>query len=510
MKPNALLLAYDLGTSGVKAGLFSSDGKIVNSSIKEYPIICSRPGRAEQRAEDWWETTCNVTKSLLDRNPEWKKQIVCISFSGQMMGCLPVDQNGTPLYPSLIWADQRAVNEANFMKNCIGNPKLYEITGQIASPSFSAAKILWLKQNEPEVYRKTFKILNCKDYIVYKLTEKFCTDPSDASGTNLYSLKKGNWDSEIISSLNIDVNILPKIVPSTTVIGKVKPAAARKTGIMAGTPVVVGGGDGSTSGIGAGAIEPDDAFVSLGTSAWIARVSNLIAKGPEMRLTTEAHVVPNLFIQNGTTFNGTSPYNWLKDNMFHMEEIQSNCYKALEKLAEKSQPGADGIIFLPYLMGEKCPYLDPKARGAFLGLSYSHQNKDIVRAVIEGCAANLCLICNLFEEKGFKPERLRLIGGGASSDLWLKIISDMFDMPIEIPRLYKEASSLGAAIVGGVGIGLYSNFSIAKKLIEIEKIYYPTAKHAEEYKKTIKIFRQAYEALKPINEELIKHQGSIL
>lgn len=304
MSYSPLILAYDLGTSAVKVGLFDNSGNLVASALQGYDTLYPVPNGAEQQAEDWWSAICKASRLLLQQNPEWRQRIICISFSGQMMGCLPVDKQGKPLRPSLIWADQRAIKEAELLARCIGDSILYERTGQKASPAFSLAKILWLKHNEPQVYRKTYKILNAKDFIVARLTGKFHTDPSDASGSNIYSLKEGKWDTDILSAVDIDINILPEIVPSTAVVGSVTQQAATNTGLVAGIPVVMGGGDGDVSAIGAGIVKPGDAFISLGSSAWFAIVGKSPIDDPEMRLTTEAHVIPGLYLPNGTTFNG--------------------------------------------------------------------------------------------------------------------------------------------------------------------------------------------------------------
>lgn len=501
MSENRLLLGFDIGTSGLKSGVFDTNGHCLFSNTFSYETAVYSGNRVEQDANDWWTAFCKATNDILDHHPEWINKIAVISLTGQMMGCLPVDHRGNPLRPSIIWSDQRASKEACSLSEVIGDEELYIRTGQIAAPSFTAAKILWLKNNEKEIYSRTYKVLNSKDFIASRLTGEFYTDPCDASGTNLYHLENGEWDQDILHKMEINENILPTIAPSSKVIGTVTKKASELTGILEGTPVVIGGGDGSVAALGAGMVKEGDAYISLGTSAWLSVVTASPVYDSKLRTTTEAHVVPGLFCPNGTTYNGSEPFKWLKQNIFSSQQEKMS-YEELTELANFSPPGANRLLFIPYLQGEKCPYPDPNARGAFIGLASNHTKADMARAVLEGCALNLRVIYDFFLDQGISISSLRMVGGGAANSLWLSIFADVFNVKIEVPQAQDSSTALGAAILGGVGIGLYPDFSIAAQLVQIDQVVFPNYENSKLYKKKLKLFKLAYYQLQPLFNKL--------
>mgnify|MGYP002563018522 CR=1 FL=1 len=311
------LLAHDLGTSGNKATLFTTDGTLIQSCVSGYGTRYYNGNWAEQNPGDWWKAVCASTKELIQGiDPS---DIVAVAFSGQMMGCLCVDRNGTPLRPSIIWADQRAQAQAAALGEQISLRDFYHIAGHRNSASYGLQKLMWVRDNEPEVYAKTYKALNAKDFIVLRLTGKFYTEPSDATSNACIDLNTLQWSEKIVNASGIDGDKLPEIVPSTTVAGEVTPWAAGQTGLKAGTPVVMGGGDGLCSNVGAGSISPGRTFSCIGTSAWVATTSEKPLFDEEMRTFTWAHIVPGLYSPTGTMQAGGSSYNWLKGQVAKYE-----------------------------------------------------------------------------------------------------------------------------------------------------------------------------------------------
>ncbi|NMA64636.1 MAG: xylulokinase, partial [Clostridiaceae bacterium] len=386
------LLAHDLGTSGNKATLYTTDGKLIKSVVSSYDTNYFNGNWAEQNPKDWWEAVCISTKKLLEGIDN--KAVAAVSFSGQMQGCVCVDKKGTPLRPAIIWADQRATKETSQLTEKIGLNKFYKITGHRASPSYSIEKLMWIKNNEPEVYKKTYKMLLCKDYIVLKLTGEFMTDYSDASGTNGFDLNKMDWSKEIIEAGQLDINKLPKLVASTHIVGGVTQESASQTGLYPGTPVVMGGGDGVCATVGAACVNRGDIYSSVGSSAWIGATTQVPIYDEQMRTFNFAHMVPGLIMPCGTMQAGGASYSWLKNEIAKDESRQAaeqgvSPYLLINEAIGRSPVGAKGLIYLPYLLGERSPRWNPNAKGAFIGLKMEHQREDIFRSVLEGVTLNL-------------------------------------------------------------------------------------------------------------------------
>jgi len=502
------ILAHDLGTTGNKATLYNSDGQLVGSTFYGYKTDYFNFNWVEQNPEDWWAAVCTTTKQLLEKSGVKSAEIACISFSGQMMGCVAVDRQCNPLRPAIIWADQRSTKEEAAFKEALSAERVYRITGHRASASYSGEKILWIKNNQPEVYKNTFKFLHAKDFIVARLTGSYVTDYSDASGMNLLDINKLEWSDEIVRSVGIDLDKLPTALPSTAVAGKVAQNIAEQVGLAAGTPVVIGGGDGSCAAVGAGVIKEGDAYNYLGSSSWIGIATKSPIYDKEMRTFNWVHLVPGMYSPTGTMQSAGGSVQWLKDNLCQLEtllaEQQGNSpYKLIDKLVEISKPGAERLLYLPYLLGERSPHWNTKARGAFVGLSMMHKKEDICRAVLEGITFNLKIILDIFIEQ-VNINEIRLIGGGAKSDIWRQIFADIFEITIAKPVYLDEATSLGAGIAGGVGVGIFEDFTVAEKLVKVEKYDHPNLINKKEYAHQYKIFKDSYDQLVPIYEQLAK------
>jgi xylulokinase len=501
MSQHRYILAHDLGTTGNKATLFdAANGAAVATAFEAYETAYPHPGWAEQDPADWWRAVQDSTRGLLDASGVAPGDVAVVSFSGMMMAALPVDAAGTPLRPAIIWADQRATAEAEFLAHCCGVEEVYRRTGHRASASYTAAKMLWIQRHQPEVYARARQFLQAKDYAAYRLTGVFATDYSDASGTNLFDLERRDWAVDMIEAVELDAHKLPPARPSSTVIGQVTPEAAVGTGLLAGTPVVIGGGDGACATVGAGSVRPGDAYNYIGSSSWIAVTAGRPLYDPQRRTFTFAHLDPALYFPTGTMQCAGGSYDWLERLL--RGEGETRLYDEMSAAAASVEPGARGLLFLPYLIGERSPHWNPLARGGFVGLTMSHGRPEVARAVLEGVALNLKMILDAFLEQGAAITAMRLIGGGARSALWRQILADVYGLPILRPALLAEATSLGAAIAGGVGVGLFSDFGVAHELVTVEEAEQPDPVRGQRYAALCDLFQQTYTALEPIFERL--------
>lgn len=508
------ILAHDLGTTGNKVTLFDAETGIpVASAFEGYDTAYPHPYWAEQDPADWRRAVIQGTRRVLalvaDRVAHAPRDIAVVSFSGMMNGALPVDARhawrGMPLRSALIWADQRATAEAEWVANCYGPERVYRVTGNRATPSCSAAKFLWIQRHQPEIYAATHLFLQAKDYAAFLLTGVMATDYSDASNTNLFDLKMRTWAVELVEAVGLDPAKLPPIYPSTAVIGCVTPEAASQTGLLAGTPVVIGGGDGACATVGAGAIRSGDAYTYIGSSSWLAVTAERPLFDPAMRTFNLAHLDPTLYFPLGAMQAAGGAFDWLERVLrggANHGGGETRLYDELFAAAAAVPPGANGLLFLPYLLGERSPYWNPLARGAFVGLTMAHSRPEMVRAVLEGVAFNLRLILDSLraQQGGISATfaGVRLIGGGARSPLWRQILADVFGAPILLPALVTEATSLGAAIAGGVGVGLYPDFSIAQRFVCAAESERPDPTAQARYTELLPLFGDAYRALEPI------------
>ncbi len=501
------ILAHDLGTTGNKASLYDAEGTLLGSSLSEYSTQFEHTGWAEQNPEDWRQAVCNSTKKLISQTKINKSDIACIVFSGQMMGCVALDKNAKPLRNALIWADQRSTKQEQWLSERIAPEKVYRITGHRLSASYSLCKILWLRDNQPEIYNDTYKFVHAKDAVVARLTGNFVTDPSDASGMNLYDLEKGRWSEEILNAAQLDESKLPDIKPSTAVVGEVQKNIADEVGLNAGTPVVIGGGDGCCAATGAGVIQAGRAYNYIGSSSWIALATDKPIYDPTMRTFTWAHLIPNMFSPCGTMQAAGASYAWARNELAPIEvqlakEQNISVYEFMNQVAEVSPVGSSGLLYLPYLLGERSPRWNTKARGAFIGLNIRHTRADMIRSVLEGITLNLRVILDAFTIQGATIDTMRVIGGGAKGKLWNQMMADVYGVPVQRLRVLEEATSLGAAVAGGVGVGLYKDFSMVEQMNPVVSTVETNPTSKETYDKLLKVFNSAYDALVPVYEDL--------
>jgi xylulokinase len=495
------LLAHDLGTTGNKATLFDAEeGVALASTFESYPTSYPQPAWAEQDPADWERAIWQATRRLLSQTEVEPGAIAVVSFSGTMQGALLVDRQGAPLGQAIIWADQRATAEANLIGSICDSQVIYHLTGQRLSPAYTAPKLLWIKEHYPKAYEKAYKLLQVKDYAAFLMTGVFATDPSDASATLLFDLVGRRWASDLIEALGLNGELFPEVYASTAIIGHVTPAAAAASGLMAGTPVVIGGGDGACATVGAGSVREGEAYAYLGSSSWIAVTTRQPIYDPQQRTYTLAHLIPGYYFPLGTMQAAGGAYGWL-ERLLHPDG-NAQALQTMDTEAASIPAGANGLLFLPYLMGERSPYWNPLARGALVGLAMPHGQAELARAVLEGVALNLGLILEALRAQNVQVSRLLLIGGGARSAVWRQILADVLELPIWLPALTTEATALGAAIAGGVGVGLFADFNVVDRLVSPREAEHPESARHQHYAALLNLFRQTYEALDPIFAKL--------
>ena len=501
------VLAHDLGTTGNKASLYDAEGKLTASSFAAYDTRYAHPRWAEQDPEAWWRAVCDATRRLLAEAGVGGGEIACVAFSGQMMGCVALDAEARPLRDALIWADQRSGEQEAWLAERIAPETVYAITGHRLSSSYSLTKILWLRDHEPDLFRAAHAFVNAKDAIVARLTGVFVSDHSDASGTNLMDLEARAYAEPILAAAELDPRKLPRLAASTDVVGEVLPTVAAEVGLPAGVPVVIGGGDGCCAALGAGVWREGSAYNYVGSSSWIALASSLPVYDPDQRTFTWAHVVPGMFSPCGTMQAAGGSYAWTRDVLGSPEAERAareggSVYELLNDLAAKAPPGSRGLLYLPYLLGERSPRWNPNARGAFVGLTMRHGRAEMVRAVLEGVTMNLRVILRALTRQGIAVSSVRVIGGGAEGRFWNRLMADMYGVPIERLTHLEEATSMGAAVVGGVGVGLYDGFSIIERMNPVAAVVAPDDDARRAYEPLFAIFEEAYAALVPVFDRL--------
>lgn len=499
------ILAHDLGTSGNKATLFSEEGSLVASVTQHYPVYYSNGSWAEQDPNDWWSAVVESTRQLVVHVNS--ADIAVISFSGQMMGCVCVDRDGNPLRRAIIWADMRATAQKERISRRISESEFYHLTGHRNSPSYGGQKLMWIKEHQPDIYAKTYKMLNAKDYIILQLTGTFVTEYTDASSTCLMDLEKLEWSDRLLEAMELDREKMPRLRRSTDIAGEVTETAAALTGLAVGTKVVCGGGDGVCAAVGTGCTREGIAHSSMGTSSWISITSKKPIFDDQQRTFTWAHIVPGYVLPTGTMQTGGGAYAWYVEHFCHKEEQIAkergvSVYQVVEELMGKSQVGSNGLLFLPYLIGERSPRWNPDARACFIGIGMEHEQKDFLRAVQEGVAMNLNEILRIFREAGQEISEIIVVGGGIKSGVWQQILADIYQTKIRIPLLLDEAASMGAAITGGVGVGLFADFSVVDRFVSIAHDIHPAPQNTEKYRALQVVFNQAYQSLQNVYGQL--------
>lgn len=493
------VIGVDLGTSGTKTVLFDTKGNVIASKTVEYPMYQPQNGWAEQEPLDWWNATLEGIKAVINGvDPE---KVVSIGISGQMHGLVMLDKENKVLRRSIIWCDQRTSKECVEIEERVGKERLIEITANPALPGFTASKILWVRNNEPEIYAKCAHILLPKDFVRFMLTNEYATEVSDASGMQLLDVKNRSWSKEVLEKLEIDESLLGKMYESPEVTGYITEEIAALTGLKAGTIVVGGAGDNAAAAVGMGVVENGKAFTTIGTSGVVFMHTDDLLIDPKGRVHTFCCAVPNKWHVMGVTQGAGLSLKWFRENFCEDIKLQAekegvDPYYIMDKMAETSPIGSERLLFLPYLMGERTPHLDSDARGVFFGISAIHTKKDFIRAVMEGVSFSLMDCLAVFGEMGTSPTEMLACGGGGSSKLWRNMLSDIYNTEIATIKS-KEGPALGVAILAMVGADIYKSVEEAcSACIEKASIQKPDIENHNRYMEFYEIYKALYPALK--------------
>lgn len=498
---SSYIMGIDVGTSGTKTALFDKDGRMLGCAAGEYPLYQPYNGWAEQDPADWWNAACMTIAEVLRQSGVKAEQIKGIGLTGQMHSLVLLDENGEPLRKAILWCDQRTAKECGEITRKVGADRLVEITANPALTGFTASKILWVKNHEPETYRACKHILLAKDYIRYKLTGVFATEVSDASGMQLLDVPGRYWSSEILEKLDIDPALLARVYESPEVTGTVTGRAAALTGLAGGTPVVGGAGDNAAAAVGTGVVRDGEAFTTIGTSGVVFAHSSKITIDKGGRVHTFCCAVPGAWHVMGVTLGAGLSLQWFKKNFCKdliavAEKENKDIYDLMTEEAESVEIGAERLIYLPYLMAERTPHLDPECRGVFFGLSAIHERRHLIRAVMEGVGYSLCDCAHILKEMGIHLQDMKACGGGGKSRLWRQMLADLYECPVTTLQS-DEGPALGAAILAGVGAGLYESVEAgAEHVIRIRASLMPVQDNISKYKNIYKLYQKLYNDLK--------------
>lgn len=487
------LLGIDIGTSSTKSLLLEESGKILAIGQKEYDFDTPRLGWAEQEPEVWWNAAKVTIQHVLHKSRIDPQAIKGIGFSGQMHGPVFLDKSGKSIRPAIIWADQRSVKECQEIYEIVGKDGLYETVCNPVDSGFMAATLLWMKKHEPEMYRRIHTLLLPKDYVRYRLCGELTTDPSDAGGTSLYDVRRRRWSSEMFDMLNISQTMFPRINNSPDIVGAVSRSAAAEIGLIEGTPVVNGGNDQTMAALASGIIEPGPVMLVIGTGGTLFTTIDSVVVDKELRMHTYPHCVPDKWHLLGAILSGGFSLKW-----FHtvLSITQSYSYDEMTREAAAIPPGSEGAIFLPYLAGERTPHMDSFARGVMFGMTVKHTRGHLIRAIMEGVVFAMRDCLELFKSLQVCPEKIIAGGGGALSPLWRQIQADILGLPL-ITVKTKEKSATGAAMIAGIGTGVFQSFEEAcQHTVVFGEETLPIQDHITRYDESYQFFKTLYPKLK--------------
>lgn len=503
------IIAYDLGTGGIKASLFDSNGKSLASAFVEYDTFYPSAGLQEQKPSDWWNGVITSTEELLQKTSVDSNSIVGIGLSGHSLGVVAVDSEGELLSQKTpIWSDARALEQAKAFLNRVDEKEWYETTGNgFPAHLYSVFKIMWYRDNEKGLYDQTYKFIGTKDYINLCLTGEIITDHSYASGSGVYNLDNADYETKYIDAAGISAEKLPEIVPSTQIIGTLTQKAAQILGLSTETKVVCGGVDNACMALGASCFSEGKAYTSLGTSAWIGVSSEKPVIDYEKKPYVFAHCVPGQYVSATCIFSAGRSFKWVKDTFCKNIEEQAkltsdDVYSLMTKLAEKSPVGANKLIFNPSLAGGSSIDSSVNLKGSYVGIDLMHTQADIIRATLEGISINLRLALDVLKIFTDISEDMLIVGGGGKSKLWRQIFADIYDMKIIETKVGQDAGSLGAAALAAVGTGLWSDFSTVSKAHELVNEATPVSENKVKYEKIIPIFKEIAEFHSKIGDNL--------
>jgi len=498
------VLGVDVGTGGTRAVVISEGGQIAVSATEEHePFASPEIGWAEQRPEDWWRACGIAVRKALAGAALRAEQIACVGFSGQMHGAVMLDASDEVVRPALIWCDVRTEKQGRELTEKIGAEALIRLTCNPALPNFTLTKFLWVRENEPENWKRVRSVMLPKDYVRFRLTGERATDMADASGTLMLDVANRRWSDAVLQAAGIEKSLLPRLFESPEICGRVSAAGSAATGLQQGTPVVAGAGDQAAGAVGMGIVAPGAVSATIGTSGVVFAATDRPSLDPKGRLHTFCHAVPGRWHVMGVTQAAGLSLRWFRDrfgaggNTAGGEDRQDP-YDRLAAEAAAVPPGSDGLLWAPYLMGERTPHLDPNARAALIGLTASHTRGHVVRAILEGVAFSLRDSFTLFAEMGVPVRNIRLGGGGARSALWRQIQADVYGHEVEILEA-EEGAAYGAAILAGVGAGLWSSVDNAcDETVKVAQRVAPQPAVVQQLNTSYAAYRRMYPAIKSV------------
>lgn len=494
-----LLVGVDIGTTSVKAVLFDVQGTPLREAGQEYPTLYPHPNWAEQEPDAWWRATCSTLQRLFHDGAYAANRVAALGISCQAPSMVAVDQAGKPLLPAIIWMDRRSEPQCTWLREQVGEATITRINGGRVDPYYLMPKLLWFKQHHPDLYATTHQVLQANGYVIHKLCGAFCMDHSHGPISLCYDSIAGDWSDSLLDAMKVDRAKLPEIVSCSAVVGEVSHAAAVATGLAAGTPVVAGMTDGTAASLEAGLVAAGDAVEMTGQSTVLLICNDQPYLGDE--LIPLGHAIPGRHLVVGALVASGGALRWFRDQLGETERIEAaqrgvDPFEMLTEAAASSPPGANRLIFLPYLFGERSPIWDSDARGVFFGLTLASQKQDLVRAILEGAAYGLRHNVETAARAGFPLKTLACVGGGARSRLWNQIKADVLGRPVRLPRAAIGAP-LGDAIVAAVGAGLYPSIETAvRQMVELGVDYQPRSEWAARYDALYKIYVGLYPALK--------------
>jgi xylulokinase len=499
------VLGIDVGTGGTRALILDEKGVIVGSATEDHePFASPEIGWAEQRPEDWWRACGLAVRKALSGANLSGDQIACVGFSGQMHGAVMLDATDAVVRPALIWCDVRTEKQCHDLTEKLGAGRLIQLTCNPALPNFTLTKFLWVREHEPENWRRVRSVMLPKDYVRFRMTGERAIDVADASGTLMLDVASRAWSKEMLEAAGIDEALLPALHESPDVCGQVSEAGALATGLKAGTSVVAGTGDQAAGATGMGIVTPGAVSATIGTSGVVFAATDRPALDAKGRLHTFCHAVPGRWHVMGVTQAAGLSLRWFRDQFGVAARVGDvacdlgDPYEQLTAEAAQTPPGADGLLWAPYLMGERTPHLDPNARGAWVGLTASHTRGHLIRAILEGIAFSLKDTLTLFAEMGLPVTNIRLGGGGARSALWRQIQADIYDQEVEVVAT-EEGAGYGAAILAGVGAKFWPSVEAAcGEIVRIRERFAPRPEVAEQMRERYAAYRRMYPAIKSV------------
>jgi xylulokinase len=496
------LLGIDIGTGGTRAVLLDGDGRVVSSATAGHPPFASpHPGWAEQNPDDWWSAVCSAVPECLARGNTPPREISGIALTGQMHGLVLLDRGGNVLRPSIIWCDQRTEAECREITEKIGAARLIELTANPALTNFTLPKIWWVQKNEPQIWARANAILLPKDYIRLRLSGSRTTDVADASGTLLFDVANRRWSQAMMEASRLDSDLLPRVLESCEISGHVSDEGARATGLRAGIPVIAGAGDQAAGAVGMGIVRAGTVSVTIGTSGVVFAATAGSVRDPAGRIHTFCHAVPQRWHVMGVTQAAGYSLRWFRDQFGVVGDPAQDAYARLMTEASAASAGADGLLWAPYLMGERTPHLDPNARGALVGISATHTRAHVVRAILEGVAFSLRDTLTIFAQLKIPVESIRLGGGGARGALWRQIQADVYGIPVGLLEA-EEGAAYGAALLAGVGVGNWTSVeNAADAAVRVLQRIEPDTRNVALMNRQYDAYRKLYPALRDIRRD---------